>query len=72
MYVYGLDGDFKQDVFGEILQLIPLCDEYVKLYAVCKCGINAAFSKRLSENKEQYMPNDTYLPVCRECLILSE
>jgi thymidine kinase len=72
VYVYGLDGDFKQEVFGEILQLIPLCDEYVKLYAVCKCGTNASFSKRLSKNKEQYLPHDVYVPVCRECLMLSE
>jgi thymidine kinase len=71
VYVYGLDGDFKQEVFGEILQLIPLCDEYVKLYAVCKCGSNASFSKRLSESKEQYLPDDIYVPVCRECLTLS-
>jgi thymidine kinase len=68
VYVYGLDGDFKQDVFGDILQLIPLCDSYVKLYATCRCGALAPFSKRLSSNREQYMPHDQYLPSCRQCL----
>jgi len=68
VYVYGLDGDFKQDVFGDILQLIPLCDSYVKLYAVCRCGADASFSKRLSNSVEQYMPHDQYVPSCRQCL----
>jgi thymidine kinase len=70
VYVYGLDGDFKQESFGEIIQLIPLCDEYVKLYARCTCGNSASFSKRLSEKTEQYLPNDIYKPSCRRCLQL--
>lgn len=68
VYIYGLDGDFKQEPFGEILQLIPFCDRYEKLYATCECGEPAPFSKRLSKNKEQYSPQDTYVPVCRQCL----
>jgi thymidine kinase len=68
IYIYGLDGDFKQNKFGEILDLIPLCDTYEKLYAKCKCGYNASFSKRLSDNKSQFLPNDKYIPVCRNCL----
>jgi len=70
--VYGLDGDFKQDMFGEILHLIPICDSYVKLYATCKCGKNAPFSKRLSSNKDQYMPHDKYVPACRSCFTVFE
>jgi thymidine kinase len=67
IYVYGLDGDFKQQKFGEILDLIPLCDTYVKLYAKCSCGNKASFSKRNSTNQTQFLPNDTYVPVCRYC-----
>jgi thymidine kinase len=70
IYVYALDGDFKQESFGEIIQLIPMCDEYVKLYALCACGKHAPFSKRLSEKKEQYLPHDIYRPSCRRCLTL--
>jgi thymidine kinase len=66
--VYGLDGDFKQSMFGEILFLIPLCDTYVKLYAKCTCGKKASFSKRLSSNMSQYLPDDKYVPSCRLCL----
>jgi thymidine kinase len=68
VYIYGLDGDFQQNKFGEILDLIPLCDTYEKLYAKCKCGLKASFSKRLSTNKSQFLPNDKYIPVCRNCL----
>ena len=68
VYVYGLDGDFKQEKFGFILDLIPYCDTLTKLYAKCKCGANANFTKRLSVNETQYAPDDVYLPVCRSCL----
>jgi thymidine kinase len=68
VYVYGLDGDFKQEKFGFILDLIPFCDTLTKLYAKCNCGANANFTKRLSVNETQYAPNDTYVPVCRSCL----
>jgi len=68
IFLYGLDGDFKQEEFGDILKLIPLCDTYVKLYAQCSCGNPAAFSKRISDNQEQYSPYDLYKPSCRQCL----
>ena len=68
IYLFGLDGDFKQEKFGEILDLIPLADTYKKLYAKCACGANASFSKRLSTDLSQYSPHDIYIPVCRSCL----
>jgi thymidine kinase len=69
VYVYGLDGDFKQQKFGSILDLIPFSDTYTKLYAQCaNCGSNASFSKRLTVNNEQFAPHDAYIPVCRRCL----
>jgi len=72
IHIYGLDGDFKQERFGDILSLIPKCDSYVKLYATCKCGEMASFSKRLSTNLEQFSPDDRYRPSCRHCLIFDE
>ena len=68
IHIYGLDGDFKQERFGDILALIPKCDSYVKLYARCTCGELAPFSKRLSDNMEQFSPDDQYRPSCRKCL----
>ena len=68
--VAGLDGDFKQCIFGEILYLIPLADEVDKLKAMCmECqdGTLGPFSKRTVENKKQELvgANEMYKSVCR-------
>ena len=68
IYLFGLDGDFKQEKFGEIIDLLPMSDTYKKLYATCACGAKASFSKRLSNDLTQYLPHDKYIPVCRACL----
>ena len=66
----GLDGDFQRAPFGEILDLIPYADKYVKLNALCKyCndGTHGIFSKRIINNQDQILigGSDSYLPVCR-------
>lgn len=68
--VVGLDGDFQQKIFGEILSLVPLADKIDKLHALCmdcKDGTLASFSKRLipSENQELVGASDIYKAVCR-------
>jgi thymidine kinase len=68
VYLFGLDGDFKQEKFGELIDLLPMADTYKKLYATCACGAKASFSKRLSNEISQYGPHDKYVPVCRACL----
>jgi thymidine kinase len=71
VHVCGLDGDFKRDAFGEILELIPLCDDIVKKKAICSIcenGTPALFSKRLVESSEvKLIGSDIYKPVCRSC-----
>jgi thymidine kinase len=67
IYVYGLDGDYKQEKIGTILDLVPLCDTIQKLKADCRCGNYAIFSHRESSETEQYLPNAKYVPVCRKC-----
>ena len=39
--VAGLDGDFKRGRFGEILDLLPLCDSVTKLTAQCEYVVAA-------------------------------
>lgn len=68
IYIYGLDGDFRQEKIGYILDLIPLCDTVTKLRATCACSEPAIFSKRLGIETDQYLPNAEYIPVCRKCL----
>lgn len=73
IYVSGLDGDFKQEPFGEILDLIPLCNTINRLHAfckVCKNGTPAYFTKRLTESQTQKLiGTDEYIPVCRKHLL---
>jgi thymidine kinase len=71
VYVCGLDGDFERKRFGEILDLIPLCDKVSKLTSlcsICKNGTHGIFSMRITDEKEQtVIGSENYLPVCRIC-----
>jgi thymidine kinase len=73
VYVCGLDSDFERKKFGQILDLIPICDKVVKLTSLCsKCkdGTPAIFSMRLTKEKQQTLVgSDNYIPVCRKCFI---
>jgi thymidine kinase len=73
VYVCGLDGDYKQQTFGNLLNLIPHCDNYSKLHAICKVckdGTPASFSKRITnETDQEVIGSDNYIPVCRKCYI---
>jgi thymidine kinase len=71
IYVSGLDGDYKKDKIGNILDLIPHSDNVIKLNSlcgVCRNGTKAIFSKRISNEIEQILVGvDNYVPVCRKC-----
>lgn len=69
VYICGLDGDFRRNKFGELLDLIPLCDKVTKLSSKCtNCGKHAIFSKRLSTEEEQVViGSSNYAPMCRKC-----
>jgi len=78
VYVAGLDGDFRREKFGQILDLIPLCDKVYKLHALCvrcKNGKKAIFSHRMMTSSsctvEQKIvgAEDVYQPLCRDCFI---
>lgn len=71
VYVCGLDGDFERKKFGQVLDLIPICDKVTKLHALCgscKNGEEGIFSMRLNKETAQLLiGNDNYVPVCRNC-----
>ena len=76
VYICGLDGDFKREKFGSLLDLIPLADKVIKKTALCKLCKTTNFIKkgiftmRLSNEDEQIVVGaDNYIPVCRECYL---
>jgi len=69
----GLDGDYKQDKIGEILDCIPLADKVFKLSAMCmECmdGTHGPFTKRIvnSDKVELVGGKEMYMAVCRKHL----
>jgi len=71
IYICGLDGDFERRKFGQMIDLIPLCDKITKLTAlcsICKNGTPAIHSFRCTNEKDQLViGNDNYIPLCRKC-----
>ena len=67
--VSGLDGDYMRGKFGEMTDLIPDCDEIIKLKAYCSMcadGTDALFSWKLSNNDNLIdIGSDNYVPLCR-------
>ena len=71
VHIAALDGDFKRQEFGQVLKLLPLCDDYNKVHALCahcKDGTKASFSFRVSSECQQIsIGSDNYKPLCRKC-----
>jgi len=71
VYICGLDGDFKRNKFGKLLDLIPYCDKITKLNALCaQCrnGEAGLFSHRItSETSQIVIGSSNYRPLCRSC-----
>ena len=70
VYVFGLDGDFQRNKFGQVLDLIPQCDTVEKLHSTCNvCSEPAIFSHRICESDEQVLvgSQEVYQPLCRKC-----
>uniref|UniRef100_A0A6C0BZ12 thymidine kinase n=1 Tax=viral metagenome TaxID=1070528 RepID=A0A6C0BZ12_9ZZZZ len=81
VYICGLDGDHRRSKFGDVLDLIPFCDEVIKLHSICmackKCP--AIFTKRAVDNEKNMLlvgdisqeqiviGTDIYKPLCRKC-----
>ncbi|KAK9820990.1 hypothetical protein WJX81_002939 [Elliptochloris bilobata] len=64
----GLDGDFRRQRFGQVLDVLPLADTVTKLAARCAyCGTPALFSLRIAADARQEVVGgaDKYAPVCR-------
>ena len=71
VYICGLDGDFKKNKIGSLLDLIPYCDNVFKLKSLCsECrdGKSGLFSYRITNETNQVVIGvENYKPVCRAC-----
>ena len=78
LIIGGLDGDYRQQPFGEILDLIPLADRVTRLSAfcqVCHDGTPAYFTQRTINNSQDQKligGAESYRPVCRMHLFCKE
>lgn len=73
VFICGLDGDYKRQKFGNLLDLIPFSDKITKLNSLCsrcKNGNPAIFTHRCSKEHEQIVIGvDNYKPLCRKCYL---
>lgn len=68
--VAALDGTFQKKGFGDILNLVPLAENVIKLNAVCMgCNNEGSFTKRKGQETavEVIGGADKYWAVCRTC-----
>lgn len=73
--VAGLDGDYQRNPIGQVLSIIPLCDEVTKLTAmdmIDRDGSPAIFSKRIVSDEHQVLigATDSYIAVSRKNYLL--
>ena len=72
--VLGLDGDSNRNNFGDIHRLLPLCDDIIKLKALCSICNNGSlgiFSKKIlsSDSQVDVGSVNKYISVCRRCYL---
>lgn len=75
--VAGLNGDFRREPFGRILELEPKADSYTRLRSYCiDCSRKsvrtfALFTFRIISGKEIVLTGgkEEYIPLCRQCYV---
>lgn len=72
----GLDGDFNQNMFGDLYKLLPLSSKFKKLSSICNgCSGKGSFTLlkntedcKKAENSKLVGGKDIYQSYCRICL----
>lgn len=72
--IAGLSGDYERKPMGDLLSLIPHCDDlsFTRAYcSSCRNGTSATFTKRLTDDTKQVVvgTTDMYSAVCRSCYL---
>lgn len=77
--VVGLDGDYKRNKFGQILDLIPYADDYCKTHGYCTLCRNKTkaiftwkYSSKNTNDQIEIGGTDKYVPLCRKHYLLEK
>jgi thymidine kinase len=71
--VCALSGDYRREPFANVARLTARADWIETLFAVCECGIDAAFTSRVAGGTDTIEVGDSeYAPACRRCHIVYE
>lgn len=67
--VSGLDMDHNRKPFGYMGQLMAIADSVTKLTAICACGQDAVYTKKVSGDKTRQVEvgDQCYIPCCADC-----
>ena len=73
--VSALDATYQRKPFGRVLELIPLAESVIKLYAICPvCFKEASFTQRIGKDDQREIViggAEMYRPLCRSCFMKS-
>jgi thymidine kinase len=69
LLISGLDMDYQRKPFGCMGQLMSIADSVTKLTAICGCGKEAIYTKKIAGNSKQIEigDKDKYIPCCADC-----
>jgi thymidine kinase len=69
LLISGLDMDYKRQPFGYMGQLMSIADSVTKLTAICSCGKDAIYTKKIAGSSKQIEigDKDKYIPCCADC-----
>lgn len=69
--VAGLDMNASRLPFGEMGELLAVADKVTKLTAICQCGKEAAFTKKVKGDikKQVEIGDDPYKACCLNCFL---
>lgn len=69
IFLFGLDGDFRQNTMGQTFDLIPYATTVEKITGRCnECKEKSIISYRTNNESKVYLPDaDAYVPLCLNC-----
>lgn len=64
---YGLRTDYETNSFEGSRRLFEVADSLEELKSSCKCGRKTIFNYRITKERGQIVPGNSYVALCRNC-----